>query len=125
MSVQTNKWCIKQSALLEMQHGLRVQFSSLSGSSETRCRFKRITDGSVQHEGTGNTEEAAFREAIKTFVAVESETDKLTAVNEDLRKRVAHLESELAPEPPKDNAKPNGSRKKTSKTDDAVSSGTF
>ena len=123
MTFRTNKWCVRQSALLEMQHGLRVHF--VSTQNLMRAEFKSISDNSTHHTGEGPTEEAAFRAAIQTFVARKSKADQLESDNADLRERLADLESKLATQPAADDAKPNGSRKKTSKKDDAVSSGTF
>ena len=125
MTFRTNKWCVKQAALLEMQHGLRVHFSSMAPGGETRCQFQHVSNGEVHHHALGSTEEDAFREAIKTFVARESESDQLRSANESLRQRLADLESQLASESTTNDARPNGSRKKTSEKDDAVSSGTF
>ena len=106
-----------------MQHGLRVHF--VSTQNLMRAEFKSISDNSTHHTGEGPTEEAAFRAAIQTFVARKSKADQLESDNADLRERLADLESKLATQPAADDAKPNGSRKKTSKKDDAVSSGTF
>lgn len=123
MTFRTNRWCVKQSALLEMQHGLRVHFVSTAG--QTRAEFKSVSDDSVHHTSEGPSEEAAFRAAIATFVARKSKADQLAEDNAGLRDRVASLESELAAQSAANNAKPNGSRKKTSSKDDAVSGGTF
>jgi len=113
----------RQGALLEMNHSLRPHFVSSGG--KIRCEFKHISDNDIHHEAWGNTEEAAFREAIKTFVARKSKSDQLKSDNEDLRKRLADLESQLEAQQAANNAKPNGSRKKTDQANDAVSSGTF
>ncbi len=125
MTFRNNKWCLQQSALLEMQHGLRVAFATVMPSGEVEAQFKDIKTREVQHSGMGTTEEDAFRAAIKTFVARKSKAESLESDNADLRERLADLESKLATEPDADDAKPNGSRKKTTKKDDAVSSGTF
>ena len=122
MTFRTNKWCVKQSALLEMQHGLRVAFTTLSESGLIRAEFKDIQTREVQHTDVGGTEEEAFRAAIQTFVVRKSKAEQLESDNADLRQR---LESKLATQPAPINAKPDGSRKKTYQNDDAVSSGTF
>jgi hypothetical protein len=125
MTFRTNKWCTNQAALLEMQHGLRVAFTTLAESGMIRAEFKDIQTREVQHADVGGTEEDAFRAAIKTFVARKSKAEQLESDNADLRQRLADLESELATKSTTNNATSHGSRKKDSQKDDAVSSGTF
>jgi len=123
--MKRDKWCIKQAALLEMQYRCQPVFTYELHDGQYRCDFQHMETKDVQCFGHGHSEEDAFRAAIKVFVPKVSKERKLEDDNQNLRARLANLESQLASQSSAANEKPSRKNQKATEPDDAVSSGTF